>query len=104
LAEGPSDFDKRLAVVEDFNWRLTARVNALELVGAALFADALAREPKDKRVEFGQALLHGLKAEARRPTMYDQSTPDGRRLADDTAKEMDQIISIFVEYLGRAGT
>lgn len=101
MDEELGDFDRRLLAVEDINWRLTARINALEIVSASLFAAALAHTPKDKRVETAQGMFHALRVEARRPALYDQSTPEGKRLSADTTKEMDHIISLFVEYLGR---
>jgi len=101
MVDVDSEVDRRLSAVEDMNWRLTARINALELVCAGFFAETLAREPKDKRVEIAQAMFHTFKAEARRPALYDQNTSEGRRLAAETSQEMDHIISHFVEYLTR---
>ena len=101
MADANGEVGRRLAAVEDMNWRLTARIAALELVCAAFFAETLTREPPDKRVEIAQVMFRIFKAEARRPELYDQTTSEGRRLAADTSQEMDYIISHFVEYLAR---
>jgi hypothetical protein len=101
MEERFGEIELRLVAVEDMNWRLTGRINALEMVCASLFAEALAHKPKDKRVETAQAMFQNFRSEARRAALYDQSTPEGKRLSIETSKEMDHIISLFVEYLGR---
>jgi len=94
----------RLAAAEDMNWRLTGRINALELLCAALFAQALAHEPKDKRVEVAQTILRNLKSESRRADLYDAASAEGQKLAKETSDEMDHIIAHMVEYLAHLAT
>ncbi len=93
--------ETRVVAVEDLNWQLTARLNALQMVCASLFAEALVHRPKDKRVEAAQGMFHALRAEARRSTLYDETTPEGRRLAKGTPREMDHIIGLLIDHLSR---
>lgn len=101
MEEECRQIESRLLAVEDVNWQLTARLNALQMVCASLFAEAIAHRPKDKRVEAAQGMFHAFRAEARRTTLYDESTPEGRRLAKDTPKQMDHIISVLIDHLSR---
>jgi hypothetical protein len=93
--------ESRLVAVEDVNWQLTARLNAIQMICASLFAEALVHRPKDKRVEAAQGMFHALTADARRTTLYDETTPEGRRLAKATPREMDHIIGLLIDHLSR---
>jgi hypothetical protein len=101
MEEKYREIESRLVAVEDVNWQLTARLNALQMVCASLFAEALVHRPKDKRVEAAQGMFHALRADARRTTLYDETTPEGRRLAKGTPKEMDHIIAMLIDHLSR---
>ena len=94
----------RLTAAEDMNWRLTGRINALELVCADLFAEVLASKPKDKRVEVAQSIVRRLKSEARRTDLYDAETVEGKKLAKETVDEMDHVIAHLVQYLAGLGS